>query len=130
VAKDARALHAWSRSPLDRSYRGWGRDTGINSGSARVSIYIDDTDTYRETVRAAARTAKGPCRRHPQRRRMARPCHGMIAITGVGDHNDRLSGRNSAGLCFVSAPSKRSFPRWRLHISWGASVRSAFGTSV
>jgi hypothetical protein len=50
-------LHAWSRSPLDRSYRGWGRDTGINSGSARVSIYIDDTDTYRETVRAATRSA-------------------------------------------------------------------------
>jgi hypothetical protein len=34
---------------------------------------------------------------------MARPCHGSDRNPWGGDHNDRLSGRNSAELCFISA---------------------------
>ena len=86
------------------------RDTGINSESARVSIYIDDTDTYRETVRAAARTAKGPCRRHPQRRRMARPCHGMIAITGVVTTTTACPGETVPGCASPASRTSKPAP--------------------
>ena len=36
-------------------------------------MHVDDIDAHRETVGAAARTAKGPCRRYPQRRSVACP---------------------------------------------------------
>ena len=65
---------------LDRSYRGWGRDTGSLRFESRSTSTTPIPTGKPSGPPCAPPTA---CRRHPQRCRMARPCHGAIAITGM-----------------------------------------------
>jgi hypothetical protein len=83
---------------------------------SRVSIYLDDTDTYGQTVRAGVRTANGVST-PPAAMSYGSPLPRGDRNHWDGDHSDRLSGRNSAGLCFVSAPSKPSLQGPWLHLS-------------